>query len=102
MRRSTHSIATLQVSEECYNEIAARLAATGYQSVFLKTVSGIMIDMTGIALISEEQQANPILPIVEEKTNCQCGKPGIAVIDGEYYCSKCVPIPHHEVDWPEI
>lgn len=44
--RSTHTVATLQVSAAAFNEIADKLRAAGYDHAF---VDGL-IDMTGIGI----------------------------------------------------
>jgi len=46
--RSTHTVATLEVSKKSYDEIAKKLIAAGYDHVFIG--DGIL-DMTGIGLI---------------------------------------------------
>lgn len=49
--RSTHTFVVLEVSQPCYDEIAAKLRAAGYDHVFGPGI----IDMHGIALQAEEE-----------------------------------------------
>lgn len=46
----THTVATLEISKEAYEEISDRLAAAGR----IGFIENGMIDMSGIGLISEE------------------------------------------------
>lgn len=50
--RSTHTYAILEVSQQCYDEIAAKLRAAGYDHAF--GTDGT-IDMQGIGLSPEEE-----------------------------------------------
>lgn len=47
--RQTHTVATMELSEAAYKEIAEKLKAAGYDHVF----QGDLIDMTGIGLLPE-------------------------------------------------
>jgi len=49
--RQTHSLATLPISKEAFEEIKQRLLAVSYYHVFHETASGEMLDMNGIALV---------------------------------------------------
>lgn len=51
---ATHTVATLEVSESTYEEIAKKLREAGYGHVFLD--DGV-IDMTGIGLVEEKTDA---------------------------------------------
>jgi len=46
--RSTHTVATLEVSKAAYNEIAEKLKQANYDHVF---IGDGLLDMTGIALV---------------------------------------------------
>jgi hypothetical protein len=48
--RSTYTYVTLEVSESAYNEIATKLKNAGYDHVFHKEGSRVLIDMHGLAL----------------------------------------------------
>lgn len=48
--RTTHTLATLELSPAAYDEIRAKLEAAGYQHAF----DGGLIDMTGIGLERED------------------------------------------------
>lgn len=52
--RTTHTLATLEVSKEAYEEIAAKLKEAGYDHAFLEDG---LIDMTGIGLVKEKTDA---------------------------------------------
>ena len=47
----THTVAALPISPEAHAEIAAILRAAGYDHVFTSCDQGVLIDMTGLALI---------------------------------------------------
>lgn len=56
--RQTHTYATLEVSEACWNEIAAKLIEAEYRHVFGGPGGGEM-DMHGIALVKPAMQNRP-------------------------------------------
>lgn len=51
--RMTHTVATLEVSQAVYDEIAGKLRAAGYGHCFLEGEGGL-IDMTGIGIEAEK------------------------------------------------
>jgi hypothetical protein len=53
----TYTVATLEVSERVYNEIAEKLRAAGYDHAF--DADG-MIDMTHIGLVREAKPDGPV------------------------------------------
>ena len=54
----THTYAILEVSENTYNEIAAKLREAGYENQFndRDSVCTAVIDMHGIALVKEKEK----------------------------------------------
>lgn len=54
--KSTHTVATLNVSKVAFDEIADLLRDAGYSHVFL---DGNVIDMTGIGLTHELEEETP-------------------------------------------
>lgn len=50
--RSTHTYAILEVSQEAYDEIHAKLKAAGYQHAFM---DGNVIDMAGIGISADPE-----------------------------------------------
>jgi hypothetical protein len=78
--RTTHTLATLPVSKETYNEIKSKLVEAEYQHTFIKTGSGEMIDMQGIALVEEVE--------VPEKECVRCGCAFTAEFEG-IICEVC-------------
>lgn len=56
--RQTHTYATLEVSEACWNEVAAKLREADYGHVFCGPDNG-EIDMHGIALVKPAVQNRP-------------------------------------------
>jgi hypothetical protein len=52
--RSTHTLATLDVSSELYQEIKIKIVAAEQQERIMRTPTGELIDMTGIAIVEEE------------------------------------------------
>ncbi len=47
----THTVAALPVSPETFGEVARLLRAAGHDHVFTPVDQGILIDMTGFALV---------------------------------------------------
>lgn len=72
------SLATLVVSPECFEEIACRLAAAGHKQIFLKTPTGMIIDMKGLAIVAEQEKTNEHISDVptclqeRHDTDCMC------------------------------
>jgi len=60
---STHTYATLEVSDDVYNEIAQKLFDAGYTHV----LNDGAIDMAGIALVRERN----ISDYIKEKSNAR-------------------------------
>lgn len=65
----THTVATLEVSERTYREIATKLRAAGYDNVFMVSLSDAResMDMSGIALAIVPPPKRPF---------CTCGDGG--------------------------
>lgn len=53
----SHTLATMQVSAVCYEEIKRTLQAAGYDHAFLE---GGMIDMTGLAVVPPDPEKERI------------------------------------------
>ena len=47
----THTVAALEVSPETFDEVTRLLREAGYDHVFSQADQGILIDMTGLALV---------------------------------------------------
>lgn len=92
MRRSTHSISTLEISKAAWNEIAKKLDEAGY-NCFIKTGNQIVIDMSGIGLIPhietekiETKDEDPCIRI----NHCKiCDKLTMPDNNGEFICIYC-------------
>lgn len=54
----THTYALLNVSRECFEEIAAKLKKAKYTQAFHEREGVTVIDMEGIALKAEEKKGN--------------------------------------------
>lgn len=55
--RTTHTYAILEISQAAYEEIKAKLEAAGYQHAFHDNDGEIVIDMHGIAVKGETNDA---------------------------------------------
>ena len=47
----THTVTALEVSPETFNEITRLLREAGYDHAFSQADQGILVDMTGFALV---------------------------------------------------
>ena len=55
----THTVAALEVSAETFAEVTRLLRAAGYDHVFNQADQGILIDMTGLALVERTMPCSP-------------------------------------------
>ena len=58
--RQTHTYAVLEVSHAAFVEIAAKLRQAGYNHAFQPEDGKLLIDMNGIALVSEKDVQKPV------------------------------------------
>ncbi len=54
----THTVAALEVSPETFAEVTRLLRAAGYDHVFIPVDRGILIDMTGLALLEDPSRCS--------------------------------------------
>ena len=55
----THTVAALEVSPATFAEITSLLRAAGHDHPFSQADEGILIDMTGFALVEETPPCSP-------------------------------------------
>ena len=63
----THTVAALEVSPDTFGEVTRLLRAAGHDHVFTAVDRGILIDMTGFALV---ERPAPRGTIPERNTPC--------------------------------
>lgn len=100
--RSTHTFVVLEVSQPCYDEIAAKLRAAGYDHAFGTDGN---IDMHGIALNVEEEpepecRCRRVDVDKEDASDCPAHGPGspaekrALAQEAEYEARAAARIPH--------
>lgn len=72
---STYTYVTLEVSLACFEEIRARLDATGYSHAFIHDSGGMLIDMHGIALQAAKEPDPTPHADAEARKQTRAGKP---------------------------
>ena len=55
----THTVAALEVSAETFAEVTRLLRAAGHDHPFSQADEGILIDMTGFALVEKAPPCSP-------------------------------------------
>ena len=55
----THTVAALEVSPQTFEEVSRLLREAGYDHVFSQADQGILIDMTGLALVERTMPCSP-------------------------------------------
>lgn len=54
--KTTHTSAILELSQESFAEIRAKLLAAGYEHAFYREYNRVIIDMNGLAIKTEEKK----------------------------------------------
>ncbi len=91
---STHNYAILRISPAAYDEIRAKLEATGYADQFDKDMDGETIDMHGLALQAEprtphSERIDELLAEMPPGRSCErCGGSMIHERLRGYRCAK--------------